>query len=163
MAADMYRSGLHAESAGDTHTAQTYYAKAVKANPACVEAWVNLGTIQMQLGGLTRAEFCYRQALAADSEYILARYNLACCLQEQGRHEEARSEYEQVIHACPTYFDALYNLGHMYLFHYSHPAKALRFIRKCEKLRPQDPQLLSLKRSWARWHRGMGWQVLRVS
>lgn len=159
----MYHKGLSAESRGDTHTAQTCYARAVKADPACVEAWVNLGTIQMQLGGLTRAEFCYRQALAVVPNYALARYDLACCLQEQERHEEARSEYEQVIYTCPEYFDALYNLGHMYLFHYSHPEEALRYIRRCERLRPQDPHLLSLKRAWARWHRDMGWEVFQVS
>ncbi len=163
MAACMYQSGVQAESKGEVHDAQTYYAKAVNADPAFAAAWVNLGTLQCQLGALPRAEFCYRQALAADAEYALARYNLACCLQDQERHEEARTEYERVLHNCPDYFDALFNLAHMHLYHFSRPEKALHFIQKCERLRPKDRNLLVLKRSWAKWHKNMGWQVFQAS
>jgi tetratricopeptide (TPR) repeat protein len=97
----------------DVDAAIRAYRHAIEADPAFVDAHVNLGRCLHDRGDVALAERVYRAAAAFSNDAVLL-YNLAVLLDEQHRGREALEAYEAAIASDPGFADAHYNLGLLY-------------------------------------------------
>jgi predicted Zn-dependent protease len=89
------------------------YEQAIAAEPAFVDAAVNLGRLLHDRGDLAGAERVYRAA-ARNSDDAVLLYNLGVLLDDQHRGAEALEAYEAAVASDPEFADAHYNLGLLY-------------------------------------------------
>ena len=85
--------------------------EAIRLDPTSVEALVNLGVAQRDIGDLGAAELSYRKALELAPNDAIARNNLGNVLSADRRHDEAQEQYRRAIDLNPSYAEAKANLG----------------------------------------------------
>ena len=98
----------------DTAAAVRAYEQAIEADPAHLDARINLGRLLHESGNLARAEQVYRDAIKASGDDPLLLFNLGVLLDDQHRGAEALAAYEAAIASDPDFADAHYNLGLLY-------------------------------------------------
>jgi len=104
-----YLRGLDLED-GDPGAAQRCYEACLTADPAHIEARINLGRM-LHLGGhLGEAEAVYRAGAEPHAELA---FNLAVLLEDLAREPEAIAVYRQAIALDPTMADAHFNLARL--------------------------------------------------
>lgn len=84
---------------------------AAQIDPQAVDAWVNLGVAQRDLGELDAAEASYRRALALVPNDPIAHNNLGNVLSAMGKHAEAAQAYRTAISFKADYAEAKANLA----------------------------------------------------
>lgn len=94
--------------------AQDAYRRAVAADPANADAYVNLGRLLHEEGAPAAAEQCYRAALEADPKHETAAFNLGVALEDLGRIDDALKAYRDALALDPRNADAHYNLAGIY-------------------------------------------------
>ena len=119
--------------AGDPDGAIKAYEKAVDAEPARLDARINLGRLLHETGKLARAERAYRDALAACGADPTLLYNLAVLLEDLGRSADALETYKTALRADPSLTDAHYNLALLYE-KLRRPKDALRHMAQYRRL-----------------------------
>ena len=119
--------------AGDAEGAIRAYEKAIDAEPARLDARINLGRLLHETGKLTRAERAYREALEIADDDATVRYNLAVLLEDLGRGNEALDAYKAALRAEPSLGDAHYNLALLYE-KLGRPREALRHMAQYRRL-----------------------------
>ena len=87
------------------------YGRVLSANPAHVDALINLGMLSYDGGDLEKAADCFRRAVALEEGNAVARFNLGSVLDEMGELEEARQQLRLAVRLDPRYADAHYNLA----------------------------------------------------
>jgi len=87
------------------------YGRVLSANPAHVDALINLGMLSYDGGDLENAADCFRRAVALEEGNAVARFNLGSVLDETGELEEARRHFRLAVRLDPRYADAHYNLA----------------------------------------------------
>lgn len=87
------------------------YREAVAADPALLDAQVNLGCLLHESGDLKGAEQVYRDALEPCANAPSLLYNLAVLLEDAGRKPEAIAAYERALQGDPDLADGHYNLA----------------------------------------------------
>ena len=87
------------------------YGRVLSANPAHVDALINLGMLSYDGGDLEKAADCFRRAVALEEGNAVARFNLGSVLDEMGELEEARQHLRLAVRLDPRYVDAHYNLA----------------------------------------------------
>ena len=70
------------------------YAEATSSDPTYVPAWINLGTVQKQLGDCEDAVFSHQNAVQLDPTNKIANWNLSLTLLLLGNYKEGWSLYE---------------------------------------------------------------------
>ncbi len=95
----------------DIGAAIAAYEKAVAADPAHLDAAVNLGRLLHGRGELARAEKVYRAAAVACGEDAVLRFNLGVLLEDMGRADAAREAYEAALRSDANFADGHYNLA----------------------------------------------------
>ncbi|MFO1302258.1 MAG: tetratricopeptide repeat protein [Burkholderiales bacterium] len=95
----------------DASAAIGAYEQAIAADPAFVDAPVNLGRLLHDRGELARAERVYREAMATCGHDPLLLFNLGVLLEDMGRREDAADAYAAAVTADPDLADAHYNLA----------------------------------------------------
>lgn len=113
-AAEWFRRGLEAETAGRVVDAQYAYANACRADPAHAPARINLGRLWHSQGKLREAHRLYREALAIAPDDATAWFNLGVVLEDGGDLRNAVSSYLRAIDRAPDLPDAHYNLARLY-------------------------------------------------
>jgi tetratricopeptide (TPR) repeat protein len=110
------------------------YDKAIEAEPARLDARINLGRLLHESGKLARAERAYRDALAIDdSADATLYYNLAVLLEDLNRGSEAMEAYKAALAADPKMADGHYNLALLYE-RQRRPKDALRHMAQYRRL-----------------------------
>lgn len=111
----LFEEGLDMEQRG-APLADTVavYEEAIRIDPDCTGALVNLGTIYFNAREHAKAEEFYRKAINVDPHYALAHFNLGNLYDEQGRRSEALEQYLIALELNPQYGDAHYNLALLY-------------------------------------------------
>jgi len=109
------------------------YDKAIEAEPARLDARINLGRLLHESGKLPRAERAYREALAACGPDPTLLYNLAVLLEDLGRRADALEAYKLALRADPSLTDAHYNLALLYE-KLKRPREALRHMAQYRRL-----------------------------
>jgi tetratricopeptide (TPR) repeat protein len=127
--------GRHGEAIG-------LFAKAVKANPASVDAASNLGLALHGAGRFEEAIAQYRNALALSPRHPEILYNLANTYLACDRITEALARYEEALANNPSHVGARVNRGNT-LLRFNRPADALESYVRALALVPDHPQILT--------------------
>jgi len=98
----------------DAQAAIAAYEGAIDADPALLDAYVNLGRLLHEAGRLAKAEQVYRAALQACGSDALLLYNLGVLLDDMDRGTEAMEAYRAALRDDPGLADAHYNLALLY-------------------------------------------------
>jgi tetratricopeptide (TPR) repeat protein len=110
------------------------YEEALKLDPQCAAAHINLGRLYQEARQFHRAEACYRAALQHAPEDALPHFNLGVLMEEMGQPEAAMKAYRDALSRDKSFSDAHYNLA---LLHEARGNKsdAIRHLRAAQKLR----------------------------
>ena len=109
------------------------YEKAIEAEPARLDARINLGRLFHETGKLSRAERAYRDGLATCGDDPTLHYNLAVLLEDLNRGSEAMESYKAALAADPKMADGHYNLALLYE-RLRRPKDALRHMAQYRRL-----------------------------
>jgi len=109
-AEDWFERGAALESR-DVEAALQAYERAVAADPALIDAHINLGLLLHQAGSFAKAERVYRDAIKANGSDPVLLYNLGVLLEDMGRKNEAMEAYEAALRGDPGLADCHYNLA----------------------------------------------------
>ena len=98
----------------DAEAALQAYERAIAADPALLDAHINLGRLLHEAGRLAKAERVYREAVKACGSAPVLLYNLGVLLDDVDRKAEALAAYEAALRGDPGLADCHYNLGLLY-------------------------------------------------
>lgn len=108
----LFEMGVNMEqSGGPVDEIIDVYEQALRIDPECAGAAVNLGTIHFNARDLRTAERYYKKAIDVNPLYALAHFNLGNLYDERGDRRRAKQHYELALSAQPSYADAHYNLA----------------------------------------------------
>lgn len=136
-AADCFARGVALE-AENAQAARQAYELAIAADPAFVDAYVNLGSLLHEAGEQTQAERVYRDAIDAGggSDPVLL-YNLGVLLDDLDRKQEAMEAYEAALRGDPDLADCRYNLS-LLCKELGKPREAIRHMAEYRRLIEND-------------------------
>jgi hypothetical protein len=117
----------------DPAAALRAYERAVEAEPAHLDAHINLGRLLHEAGRLADAERTYRGALTTCGSDAVLLYNFGVLLDDLGRKPEAREAYEMALRGDPAFADCHYNLSLVYEA-LARPRDALRHMAQYRRL-----------------------------
>jgi len=117
----------------DPEAAIKAYERALAAEPARLDARINLGRLLHETGKLVRAERAYRDGLEACGDDATLRYNLAVLLEDLGRKLDAMEAYKAALRSDPSLTDAHYNVALLYE-KLGRPKDALRHMSQYRRL-----------------------------
>ena len=117
----------------DPEGARQAYERAITADPAHLNARVNLGRLLHETGRLTEAEEVYRKALKASGDDPLLLFNLGVLLEDMQRKDEATQAYERALKGDPLLADCHYNLA-LLCVELDLPKEALRHMAQYRRL-----------------------------
>jgi tetratricopeptide (TPR) repeat protein len=87
------------------------YHRVLSADPAHVDALINLGMLSYDGGDLEKAADCFRRAAKLEEDNAVAHFNLGSVLEELGELEQARQHLRLAVRLDARYADAHYNLA----------------------------------------------------
>jgi tetratricopeptide (TPR) repeat protein len=97
--------------AEDPETAIRAYRQAIAADPAFLNAHINLGRLLHEAGRHAKAEQVYREAVNTCGSDPVLLYNLGVLLDDMGRKTQAMDAYEAALSADPGMAECHYNLA----------------------------------------------------
>ncbi len=95
----------------DVDAALRAYEHAVDADPALLDAYINLGRLLHDAGRFAKAELVYRAAINTGGDDPVLLYNLGVLLEDMERGPEAMDAYEAALRGDPGLADCHYNLS----------------------------------------------------
>jgi tetratricopeptide (TPR) repeat protein len=131
-ARDWFERAAALES-GDSEAAIQAYERAVAADPAFVEARINLGWLLHDAGRLAQAERVYRDAIRCAGTDPMLLYNLGVLLHDMERKREAMEMYEAALRGNTGLADCHYNLA-LLCEELKRPREAIRHMAQYRKL-----------------------------
>ena len=131
-AEDWFEKGVALES-GDPETARQAYERAIAADPALLDAYVNLGSLLHEAGRLAQAERVYRDAITACGNDPAVLSNLGVLLDDLKRKKEAMEAYEAALRGDPDLADCHYNLA-LLCKELEKPREAIRHMAEYRRL-----------------------------
>ncbi|KAH9508650.1 Protein O-mannosyl-transferase tmtc3 [Bulinus truncatus] len=108
-----------------------------------VEAYINLGDIQVKLGKLDDARATYEAALRQDPKNADLYYNLGVVLLEQNQTKIARKHFEMALQYNPDHWQSLYNSA-ILMQEGGDPKErdvALKRLEKLKRQKGEDPKV----------------------
>jgi len=89
------------------------YDRALRVDPAKIDALLNCGTLHYEDGNFEKASEYFVRAISAQPDNALAHFNLGSVLEEVGNVQAARKHLRQAARLDPNYPDARYNLAYV--------------------------------------------------
>lgn len=129
---DWFEHGLELEGS-DPKAALDAYARAVKADPENVAAWINRGRLLHEMGKMRDAENAYRSAIEACGHEPVLMFNFGVLLEDLGRTAAAVEAYQAAIGEDPNLADGHYNLARLYEV-LGKPQHAIRHLGQYRRL-----------------------------
>jgi tetratricopeptide (TPR) repeat protein len=117
----------------DAEAALHAYEQAVAADPARIDARINLGRILHEAGRFEKAERVYRDAMKACGSDPMLLYNLGVLLDDMDRKPEAMQAYEAALRGNPGLADGHYNLA-LLCERLGKPKEAIRHMSQYRRL-----------------------------
>lgn len=127
-----FRRGWALES-GDPAAAEQAYRRAIAADPALADAWLNLGALLGAQGRHGDAAAVYERALANHAGDARLHFNLAVALEDDGRPYDALQRYADCLAREPGFADAHYNAARLH-DELGQPQQALRHYSEYRRL-----------------------------
>jgi tetratricopeptide (TPR) repeat protein len=157
----LHARGLNELQQGNYEAGANLISAALRANPASVEAWANLG---LALGALERhdeAVASFDQALAIKPDFAEVLCSRAVALGRLGRHDQALAGFERALAVRPDWADALSNRG-VALVNLNRQAEAIAAFQRATAIEPDHPdancneslawlRLGDFRRGWAKY------------
>jgi tetratricopeptide (TPR) repeat protein len=109
-AQDWFERGVALER-GDAEAALQAYEHAIAADPAFLDAYINLGRLLHVAGRFAKAEQVYRDAVRVRGNDPVLLYNLGVLLDDMDRKADAMAAYDAAVHGDPSLADGHYNLA----------------------------------------------------
>lgn len=131
-ARDWFESGVTLERE-DSEAALRAYEQAVAADPAHLDARINLGRLLHEAGRLAKAEQVYREAMKVCDEDPVLLFNLGVLLDDMDRKPEAIEAYETALRHDPGLADCHYNLA-LLCEELGRPREAIRHMSQYRRL-----------------------------
>src|SRR5438132_12756948 len=122
----------------DLPAALQAYRQAIAADPALVDAHVNLGCLLHEAGRLAEAEAAYRVGIQACRESALLLYNLGVLLVDMSRKRDAIEAYEAALRINPGFADCHYNVA-LLCEELGMPRDAIRHMAQYRRLTGSKP------------------------
>ncbi len=136
------RDLLHAAEALETEDLEgaiRTYERALAADPALLDAHINLGLLLHQAGRHAQAERAYREALRSCGDDPVVLYNLGVLLQDVDRKQEAMEAYQAAVRGDPRMADGHYNLA-LLCEQMQKPREAIRHMAQYRRLIASSPK-----------------------
>ena len=89
------------------------YDRALRVDPAKIDALLNCGTLYYEDGNFEKASEYFGRAISLQPDSALAHFNLGSVLEEVGDLDAARKHLRQAVRLDPKYPDAQYNLAYV--------------------------------------------------
>jgi tetratricopeptide (TPR) repeat protein len=105
------RDGALALAAGDLVTAEARLAVAIEYNPRFVEAWVNLGLVELRRGNFALARTDLKHARTLNRDLPAPHHALGLLAEREGHDAEAEAHYRDALAVDPGFGAARANLG----------------------------------------------------
>jgi tetratricopeptide (TPR) repeat protein len=122
-----------ATEADDPRAAATLYRRAIEAEPARLEARINLGRLLHEMERNGEALDVYLEAAEQVGVDALLHFNLAVLLDDLDRKDDAVRAYEAALQADPRLADGHYNLSLLYE-ELGKPREAIRHMAQYRRL-----------------------------
>jgi tetratricopeptide (TPR) repeat protein len=119
--------------AEDSETAIQAYRQAIAADPAFLNAHINLGRLLHEAGRYAKAEQVYREAMDTCGSDPVLLYNLGVLLDDTNRRTQAMEAYEAALAADPGIAECHYNLALLFE-KLKKPKEALRHMSRYRTL-----------------------------
>jgi superkiller protein 3 len=100
---------------GDFKESRMIYRKLTDINPERVEAWNNLGILELSKGNLEEANAAFGKVLELNPDSVGALCNIGNYFAEKGDAAVGATYFERAIEVEPEFPDAWYNLGNAYM------------------------------------------------
>lgn len=107
---DWFARGVALEH-DDAEAALRAYEQAIAADPALLDAHINLGSLLHESGRHAQAERAYRHAIEMCGRDATLMYNLGVLLDDMGRKAEAKQAYEAALTSDHALADCHFNLA----------------------------------------------------
>jgi tetratricopeptide (TPR) repeat protein len=117
----------------DPEAARQAYGHAIAADPAHLNARLNLGRLLHEAGRFADAEGVYREAVVVSGDDPVLLFNLGVLLEDMQRPEEAAQAYERALRADPRFADGHYNLA-LLCEQLRRPKQAIRHMAQYRRL-----------------------------
>jgi tetratricopeptide (TPR) repeat protein len=117
----------------DVEAARRAYEQAIVADPALLDAYINLGRLLHEAGRFAKAEEVYREAMKACGSDPVLLYNLGVLLDDMERRVEAIAAYEAALRGDPGLADCHYNVALLYE-KFGKPKDAIRHMARYREL-----------------------------
>ncbi len=125
---------------GNKNEALRVIEKALKIDENFAQGWFYLGFLNEEKDKDISIKF-YKKAISLEPMHFLARYNLSRLYLIKENYNEAEEEMLNVLKINPENAYTLNNLGYLYYKRYKDCKKAISFIEKAYKLKPEDEQI----------------------
>lgn len=112
-AIELNRYGAEALAAGDLITAEARLSLAIQYNPKFVEAWVNMGLVELKLGNLVKARHDLSRAKSLNEDLPTPHHGLGMLAETEGKLIEAEKHYKEALKVDPGFAPARVNLGRL--------------------------------------------------
>src|SRR5580704_10783741 len=110
------RHGARLEPQADKKTrteAIDAYDRALRVDPAKIDALLNCGTLHYENGSFEKASEYFGREISLEPDSELAHFNLGSVLEEVGDLDAARKHLRQAVRLDPNYPDSQYNLAYV--------------------------------------------------
>jgi tetratricopeptide (TPR) repeat protein len=104
-------AGAEALARGDLSTAEARLSVALEYSPRFVEAWVNLGYVELRRGNFEQARRDFVKARSLNKDLPAPHHALGLLADEQGDGEEAEHGYRRALEVDPGFGPARANLA----------------------------------------------------
>jgi tetratricopeptide (TPR) repeat protein len=149
----LFLRGAKAHREGRLDAAATAYRQAIAADPTCIEARYNLGTLALNRQEYGVALQQLETALVIAPTNTTARFNFAVALEEAGFLLDAETEMLRVLRAEPNNVEVHLALAGLYEDLLHQPEKARLHFERVLQLAPHHPQAAAIRRWLARFRR----------
>jgi tetratricopeptide (TPR) repeat protein len=110
-AVELNAAGARAIAEGRLSTAEARLAVALEYSPRFVEAWVNLGYVELGRGNFEQARADFTRARALNQDIPAPHHALGVLAEDEGMGEEAELHYRAALKVDPGFAPARANLG----------------------------------------------------
>jgi arylsulfatase A-like enzyme/Flp pilus assembly protein TadD len=125
------------DSDASVEKAIAMYKRVVAADPNVVDAWFNLGNLNVRRGRYPEGIEYFKHALELKPDYDLPVINMANAYRQMGRDDAALAGYEHYLTLDPTNAHVHYQIGEIYLDR-GDAARAEQSFRKALEINPRE-------------------------
>ncbi len=132
-------AGAEALAQGDLASAEAQLSVALEYSPRFVEAWVNLGYVELRRGNFEQARRDFLKARSLNRDIPAPHHALGLLSDEQGRGEEAEQYYRRALEVDPGFAPARANLARL-LFARGQYENAREQFQRLRQVSPETPE-----------------------